>query len=87
MTEKEKFDARLAKMKAEDGLVSMHISAAEGVDRDSEEFWSEVNRWQDKIEAGEYEPIVFGDSKGLPKEFYLNKPLVTGRSKMKLEDL
>ena len=62
MTEKERFEARVAKMKLEDGLVSLHISTAEGVDRDSEEFWAEVNKWQDRVDAEQYTIFEFNDA-------------------------
>ena len=62
MTQKEKFDARVAKMKSESGLIRVHLSPAPGADTDSEEFWAEVNKLQDLIESGKYEPLIFDDA-------------------------
>ena len=62
MTEKERFKIRLQKMIDEDGLVNMHLTPGEGADTDSEEFWAEVNRVQDLIDAGQYQEFKFGDA-------------------------
>ena len=63
MTEKERFKVRLQKMIDEDGLVDIHFTPAEGADTNSEEFWAEVNRVQDLIDAGQHWTLKFGDSK------------------------